>query len=106
MDVNPQKSLPPSQSPVKPSSKKRSTEVAPSKDSGKGSSAGGVKENFSLHEAIRASLEAMPEVRRHLVETGRELARDENYPSAENLDELSQLALDQYIEERKANRSR
>lgn len=106
MDVNPNKSPLSAQGIPKPTAKKRASEVSPPKSSQKSSPLEGVKEDFALHEAIRASLDAMPEVRRNLVETGRELANDENYPSAENLDELSSLALKQFVEERQGNRDR
>lgn len=102
MDVNPNKSLQASQGVVKPNTKKRVSDVSPAKALKKTSSTQGVTENFSLHEAVRATLDAMPEIRRNLVETGRELAADENYPSAKDLDDLGRLALKQFIKERKA----
>lgn len=100
MDVHPNKSIIPQQGLPNAGAKKRIRKAEPGDLLKKSPKAPDVSENFELHEAIRESLEAMPEVRRHLVETGRELADDKNYPSAENLDELGRLALTEFLEER------
>ncbi len=43
--------------------------------------------------AIESGLAALPEVRQELVDVGKQLAEDPNYPSAEELEDLAQLTL-------------
>jgi hypothetical protein len=95
MEVDPHKSFDPLQGAAKPRSKKRVQKSSLNSFQGadhvadKGAT---VYSSSALQEVIRSCLDSMPEVRRQLVEVGRELAEDENYPSAEDLDELSRLA--------------
>ena len=95
MDVDPHKSLQPPLGSIKPASRKRVAESS-------GDTARVIKDDGTvfhasdLQQVIRQSLESMPEVRQELVEIGRELAEDENYPSAEGLDELGRLVLQQF----------
>jgi len=92
MDINPNKSLKPLSTAVHVNGQKRL------KKSAGGASVSGHEgltacAGSSLQKVIQDSLDAMPDVRRQLVEVGRELAEDANYPSADELDDLGRLAL-------------
>jgi len=89
MNIDSHKMSNPLQGPLKPGAKKKSNSV----NVASASELNEVFEGSGIQEVIQESLESMPEIRQHLVEVGRELAGDSNYPSAEDLDELSRLAL-------------
>jgi hypothetical protein len=95
MNIDPHKMSNPLQGPLKRgvTKKTKSSETASASALNTGSEVFGGSE---IQEVIRESLESMPEIRQHLVEVGRELAGDDNYPSAEDLDALSRLALESF----------
>jgi hypothetical protein len=108
MDLDPHKSLNPlnpGRGPLKPGRKSEAKKASKGSLESSIDPEGGIDyastvfNGSELQEVIRQSLEAMPEVRRQLVESGRDLAEDENYPSAEDLDELGRLALRHFIQE-------
>lgn len=98
MNIDPHKMSQPLQGPLKLGSKKKpkSINAESASDLELGSE---VFDGSEIQEVIRHSLESMPEIRQHLVAVGRELAGDDNYPSADDLEDLSQLALESFIEE-------
>lgn len=50
----------------------------------------------ALLEAIEAGLDALPEIRPERLSEGKDLASDPDYPTEDQLTELSQLALQTY----------
>jgi hypothetical protein len=104
MDVDPHKSVNSPHGPHGPvrSKPKKATQKSGPNDVDQTDPGSAVFAGSELQDVIRSSLDSMPEVRRQLVETGRELAQDDDYPSAEGLDDLSRLALRQFSEEQQA----
>lgn len=86
MEINPHRSIPPI--PKSERKKKADRTLNKSQETDAVDFAG--SELFSV---IESGLEAMPEVREDRLELGRKLAEDPNYPSQEDLDELSDLTL-------------
>lgn len=86
MEINPQRSIRPIQK-TKRSSRAGRSEIRPA----------ALDERLFLGSellaAIESGLAALPEVRQELVEVGKQLVEDPNYPSAEELEDLAQLTL-------------
>jgi hypothetical protein len=100
MNIDPHKVLIIAQGQVKTTPKKRARKATPTTLDKDSASLQDYSANQELREAIRESLNSMPEIRLDLVEAGRELAADEVYPNAKSLDDLSWLALDEFLAER------
>lgn len=100
MDIDPHKSIQPVPSSSRTRSKKKvsaaSGEAAPGASAESADEASVYLES-SLLGAIRSGLEAMPEVRGRLMDAARDLVGDDDYPSAQQLDELGEFALRQFL---------
>ncbi len=86
MEINPHRSVPP----IPKTERKKKAER--SRDANKETEAVDVV-GTELFSAIEAGLDSLPEIRQEQLELGRKLAEDPNYPSEDDLNELSELTL-------------
>lgn len=100
MDIDPHKSIQPVPSSPRARSKKKvsaASGAAVSGASAESADEASVYLESSLLGAIRSGLEAMPEVRVRLMDAAKDLVGDDDYPSAQQLDELGEFALRQFL---------
>lgn len=97
MDIDPHKSIQPVPGSSRTRSKKKASNVSSEAAANDSESEASVYLESSLLGAIRSGLDSMPEVRGRLMDAAKDLVADDDYPSAEQLDELGEFALRQFL---------